>query len=67
MGNAVRRHEVSRRLRHLMRERLDRLERGDRLVIRANPASAGRTSAELAADLDRALSRLGVDEEAVAQ
>lgn len=50
-----------------MRERLDRLERGDRLVIRANPASAGRTSAELAADLDRALSRLGVDEEAVAQ
>lgn len=67
VGNAVRRHEVSRRLRHLMRERLDRLVRGDRLVIRANPASAGRTSAELAADLDRALSRLGVVEEAVAQ
>lgn len=60
VGNAVRRNEVSRRLRHLMRDRLDRLEAADRLVIRANPAAAGRTSGQLAEDLDGALYRLGV-------
>jgi len=58
VGNAVRRHEVSRRLRHLMRDRLDRLDAGDRMVIRANPSAGGASSAELGADLDRALTRL---------
>lgn len=60
VGNAARRHEVSRRLRHLMRSRLPRLEPGDRLVIRANAAAAGRSSAELGDDIDRALPRLGL-------
>jgi ribonuclease P protein component len=58
VGNAVRRHEVSRRLRHLIRDRLGRLQPGDRVVIRANPAAGGRTSADLGADIDRALARL---------
>lgn len=57
VGNAVRRHEVSRRLRHLVRARLARLEPEDRLVVRATPAAAGLSSAELGRDLDAALSR----------
>ncbi len=60
VGNSVRRHEVSRRLRHLMRGRLERLAGSDRVVLRALPSAAGRSSADLGADLDRALTRLGV-------
>ncbi|MGI8694115.1 MAG: ribonuclease P protein component [Geodermatophilaceae bacterium] len=60
VGNAVRRHEVTRRLRHLMWERLDVFDPGDRVVVRANPAASGRSSAELGTDLDRALTRLGL-------
>ncbi|MFD2356916.1 ribonuclease P protein component [Nonomuraea ferruginea] len=37
VGGAVVRNKVKRRLRHLMRERLDRLPRGSLLVVRANP------------------------------
>jgi ribonuclease P protein component len=59
VGGAVVRNRVRRRLRHLMRERLDRLPPGARVVIRANPAAADRSSAQLAADLDRALTRAG--------
>jgi ribonuclease P protein component len=58
VGGAVVRNRVRRRLRHLMRQRLDQLPAGARLVIRANPAAAARSSADLAADLDRAIARV---------
>lgn len=58
VGGAVRRNEVSRRLRHVMRERLDRLPEHSRLVIRALPSATGRSSAALGQDLDAALDRL---------
>jgi ribonuclease P protein component len=58
VGGAVGRNAVRRRLRHLMRERLHLLPPGSTLVVRALPAAAGASSAELSADLDAALSRL---------
>ena len=57
VGGAVVRNTVRRRLRHLIHDRLDRLPAGARVVVRVNPAAAGRTSASLAADLDQALGR----------
>ena len=57
VGNAVVRHRVQRRLRHLCRDRLDRLPPGSSLVVRALAPAAGATSAELALDLDRCLER----------
>jgi ribonuclease P protein component len=54
-GNSVRRHRLARRLRHLVRERLDRLPPGVAVVVRASPAAADSPTEELAADLDRAL------------
>jgi len=58
VGNSVVRHRVSRKLRHVVRDRLARLPEGTSLVVRALPASAEATSAELAADFDAALRRL---------
>lgn len=58
VGGAVVRHRVQRRLRHLMRVRLEVLPRGALLVVRALPAAAGATSATLGDDLDAALGRL---------
>lgn len=52
------RHRVQRRLRHLLRDRLDAIPSGTLLVVRALPAAAGASSADLAADLDAALGRL---------
>jgi ribonuclease P protein component len=49
---------VKRRLRHVVRDRLAELPNGARLVVRALPPAAAATSAELAGDLDSALSRL---------
>jgi ribonuclease P protein component len=63
VGPSVVRHRVSRRLRHLLRERLETLDvvaAGTDLVVRAQPAAASATSAELAEDLDAALARLGL-------
>ena len=45
------RHRVTRRLRPLVRDHLTRLAPGTDVVIRALPAAATATSAELAADL----------------
>lgn len=52
------RSQVTRRLRHLVRARLDRLPEGALVVVRALPAAAGATSADLASELDGALRRL---------
>jgi ribonuclease P protein component len=57
VGNAVTRNLVKRRLRHLSRERLARLPGDTLLVLRALPAAAEASYAELGADLDRCLER----------
>ena len=58
VGPAVARHRVSRRLRHLLRPRLEALPAGTDLVVRAQPPAADATSAQLGDDLDAALARL---------
>lgn len=55
VGGAVVRTGVKRRLRHLVADRVSAVPAGARLVVRANPAAATATSAELGADLDRQL------------
>jgi ribonuclease P protein component len=55
VGPAVTRNLVTRRLRHLVRERLPLLPDGADLVIRALPAAATRSYDGLAVDLDAAL------------
>lgn len=60
VGNAVVRHRVSRRLRHLLRDRLLLLPDGARLVVRAASAAGAADSAALAHDLDAGLDRLGL-------
>jgi ribonuclease P protein component len=57
VGGAVCRNRVKRRLRHLVRARIDALPPGAMLVVRALPAAAERSCAELGADLDGALDR----------
>jgi ribonuclease P protein component len=57
VGPAVTRNLVTRRLRHLVRERLDRLPDGADLVVRALPAAATRSYDALAGDLDAALAK----------
>ncbi|MCR3720421.1 MULTISPECIES: ribonuclease P protein component [Prauserella salsuginis group] len=58
VGNSVVRHRVSRRLRHLVADRLGTLPDGCALVVRALPPAAKASSAELGSDLDAALRRL---------
>ena len=58
VGGSVVRHRVARRLRHLLATRVPGLPDGTRLVVRAAPGAGSATSAELGADLDRALARL---------
>lgn len=60
VGPAVVRNRVKRRLRHLMRERMEQLPQGSRLVIRALPRAAAGSYSNLATDLDKALTRSGV-------
>jgi ribonuclease P protein component len=57
VGPAVTRNLVRRRLRHLLRERLDRLPAGTRCVVRVLPPAGTASYATLAAALDRALDR----------
>ena len=57
VGPAVTRNTVKRRLRHLARERLTSLPGSAVLVVRALPAAATASYAELASDFDRALGR----------
>ena len=58
VGNAVTRNRVKRRLRELVRSQADVLPSGSVLVVRALPASAGASYAELRADLARCLTRV---------
>jgi len=58
VGGSVVRSQVSRRLRHLLRDRLLQLPAGSRLVVRAAPAAASASSGRLGADLDAALERV---------
>lgn len=58
VGNAVVRNRVSRRLRAVCGARLQRWAPGDLVVVRALPAAATATSAQLGHDLDRALDRM---------
>jgi ribonuclease P protein component len=51
VGNAVVRHRITRRLRPLVRSQLSSLAAGTDLVVRALPAAAGATSADLDHDL----------------
>lgn len=55
VGNAVVRNTVRRRLRHLVRDRLDVLPAGSTMLVRALPAAAARTYQELGSDLDAAI------------
>ena len=55
VGGAVTRNRVKRRLRHLLRARVDRLTSGSLCVIRALPAAATADYHQLARDLDFAL------------
>jgi len=59
VGNAVLRNRVRRRLRHLVRDRLDGLAPSSVLVVRALPASAAASYDDLAGDVSRCLERLG--------
>ena len=60
VGNAVTRNVVRRRLRHLMAARLGALPADARIVVRATPAAADRSYAELANTLDDLLARAAV-------
>lgn len=60
VGNSVIRHQVTRRLRHLVSARLGTLPPGSTLVVRALPPAATATSRELGVDLDASLRRLGL-------
>ena len=58
VGGSVIRTQVKRRLRHLLGPRLDSLPAGAIVVVRALPAAATASTAQLGADLDAALGRL---------
>lgn len=58
VGGAVQRNRVKRRLRHLVRARLDLLPPGSLVVVRALPEAGSADHAQLALDLDAALTRL---------
>jgi ribonuclease P protein component len=58
VGGAVDRNRVKRRLRHLVRERLEGLPASAVLVVRALPAATTATYGGLGRDLDAALRRL---------
>jgi ribonuclease P protein component len=59
VGTAVTRNKVSRRLRHLARERTGWLPPHGMLVVRALPAAAHASYDELARELDRCLAKVG--------
>jgi len=60
VGNAVQRHQVSRRLRHAARTMLGDLDPADRVVIRALPSSRNAISPRLEQELRTALQRIRI-------
>lgn len=58
VGNAVVRHRVARRLRHLLGPRLGVVPAGSLLVVRARPGAGSVSSRVLGADLDVVLARV---------
>jgi ribonuclease P protein component len=58
VGNSVVRHRVTRRLRAVVRDQLDRLPGTADLVVRARPEAATAPSRQLARDLRSGLDRL---------
>jgi ribonuclease P protein component len=58
VGGSTTRNRVRRRLRHAVAPRIGELEPGSRLVIRARPAAASASYAELVRDLDATLGQL---------
>ncbi|QRY47017.1 ribonuclease P protein component [Mycolicibacterium boenickei] len=58
VGNAVERHRVSRRLRHVARTVIPQLDATDLVVIRARAGSSETPSSRLEQQLQRALERL---------
>src|SRR3954447_20148108 len=61
VGSAVVRNGVRRRLRHVLRARLDGLPRGVDVVVRVHPAAAAMSSTALGSELDRTLQRAPAD------
>jgi ribonuclease P protein component len=57
VGNAVQRHQVARRLRHIAHTVIGELDASDRVVIRALPGSRHTISARLEEELRTALRR----------
>ena len=57
VGNAVVRNQVKRRLRHLVAPELNKLPIGSNVVLRALPAAATATSADLGEELRTGLAR----------
>lgn len=57
VGNAVDRHRVTRRLRHVLRDMTSPLEQGERVVVRALPGSREASSDELRGQLTAGLRR----------
>jgi ribonuclease P protein component len=57
VGNAVQRHRVARRLRHVAHGVVSELDAGDRIVVRALPGSRDAVSARLEQELRTALRR----------
>ena len=55
VGGAVVRNAVRRRLRHLLRDRLERLPAGSQVIVRAQPEAASVPGHTLSRDLDDAL------------
>ncbi|PWW22183.1 ribonuclease P protein component [Geodermatophilus normandii] len=58
VGNSVVRHRVTRRLRAVVRDELDRLPDTADLVVRARPEAATATSEQLRRDLSAGLDRV---------
>ena len=67
VGHAVTRNLVKRRLRHLVRVRLDSLPPRGMLVVRALPAAAESSYDELAGELDRCLAKVHVSADLAAE
>jgi ribonuclease P protein component len=58
VGSAVQRHRLARRLRHVARDVMDKMDRSEYMVIRALPSSRDVGSARLAEELRAGLRRI---------